>query len=161
MAKIAKAAGLGRESLYKALSPEGNPVLILALLGLPLSQSYAWPAAVRVDEFDFLFFGRKFFAEHRRAVPQLSLVVTERPMVYAHSRRGLTLNLRVGQKNESTRWQTLRRAKLCRHRNGGVTCAIGSASPGNGSGAPTELQFIRLSKPLTPLTRPTRPAQKR
>ncbi|MGO8972952.1 MAG: addiction module antidote protein [Steroidobacteraceae bacterium] len=25
MAQIAKAAGLGRESLYKALSPEGNP----------------------------------------------------------------------------------------------------------------------------------------
>ena len=27
MAKIAKKAGLGRESLYKALSPEGNPQL--------------------------------------------------------------------------------------------------------------------------------------
>jgi probable addiction module antidote protein len=25
MAQIAQAAGLGRESLYKALSPEGNP----------------------------------------------------------------------------------------------------------------------------------------
>ncbi len=25
MAQVAKAAGLGRESLYKALSPEGNP----------------------------------------------------------------------------------------------------------------------------------------
>jgi hypothetical protein len=27
-------------------------LLILALLGLPLSQSYAWPAAVLVDELD-------------------------------------------------------------------------------------------------------------
>ena len=27
MAKVAKRTGLGRESLYKALSPEGNPAL--------------------------------------------------------------------------------------------------------------------------------------
>jgi probable addiction module antidote protein len=35
MTEIAKAAGLGRESLYKALSPDGNPQLatILKVLG--------------------------------------------------------------------------------------------------------------------------------
>jgi probable addiction module antidote protein len=41
MAKIARAAGLGRESLYKALSRDGNPELITVLkvmraLGLKL-----------------------------------------------------------------------------------------------------------------------------
>jgi probable addiction module antidote protein len=41
MAQIAQAAGLGRESLYKALSPEGNPELATVLkvvqaLGLKL-----------------------------------------------------------------------------------------------------------------------------
>jgi probable addiction module antidote protein len=41
MAKIAKATGLGRESLYKALSLEGNPELVTVLkvmraLGLKL-----------------------------------------------------------------------------------------------------------------------------
>jgi|SRR5271154_3823527 len=41
MAKIARAAGLGRESLYKALSPGGNPELatvlkVLRALGLKL-----------------------------------------------------------------------------------------------------------------------------
>jgi probable addiction module antidote protein len=41
MAKIARAAGLGRESLYKALSPDGNPELatvlkVLRALGLKL-----------------------------------------------------------------------------------------------------------------------------
>jgi probable addiction module antidote protein len=42
MTQIAQAAGLGRESLYKALSPEGNPELATVLkvvraLGLKLS----------------------------------------------------------------------------------------------------------------------------
>jgi probable addiction module antidote protein len=41
MAKIARKAGLGRESLYKALSPEGNPELatvlkVLRAMGLKL-----------------------------------------------------------------------------------------------------------------------------
>jgi probable addiction module antidote protein len=41
MAQIAKAAGLGRESLYKALSPEGNPefatvLRVMRALGLKL-----------------------------------------------------------------------------------------------------------------------------
>ncbi len=41
MAKIARATGLGRESLYKALSPDGNPELatvlkVMRALGLKL-----------------------------------------------------------------------------------------------------------------------------
>ena len=41
MARVAKASGLGRESLYKALSPEGNPefatvLKIVRALGLKL-----------------------------------------------------------------------------------------------------------------------------
>jgi probable addiction module antidote protein len=41
MSKIARAAGLGRESLYKALSPDGNPEFVTVLkvmraLGLKL-----------------------------------------------------------------------------------------------------------------------------
>jgi probable addiction module antidote protein len=41
MSRIAKAAGLGRESLYKALSPEGNPefatvLKVMRALGLKL-----------------------------------------------------------------------------------------------------------------------------
>ena len=41
MTKIARAAGVGRESLYKALSPDGNPELatvlkVLRALGLKL-----------------------------------------------------------------------------------------------------------------------------
>jgi probable addiction module antidote protein len=41
MTKIARAAGLGRESLYKALSPDGNPELstvlkVVRALGLKL-----------------------------------------------------------------------------------------------------------------------------
>jgi probable addiction module antidote protein len=41
MAQIAKAAGLGRESLYKALSPDGNPefatvLKVMNALGLKL-----------------------------------------------------------------------------------------------------------------------------
>jgi probable addiction module antidote protein len=41
MSQIAKAAGLGRESLYKALSPEGNPefatvLKVVRALGLKL-----------------------------------------------------------------------------------------------------------------------------
>ncbi len=41
MSKIARASGLGRESLYKALSPEGNPefatvIKVLRSLGLRL-----------------------------------------------------------------------------------------------------------------------------
>jgi probable addiction module antidote protein len=41
MSQIAQAAGLGRESLYKALSPEGNPefatvLKVLQALGLKL-----------------------------------------------------------------------------------------------------------------------------
>lgn len=42
MSEIAKATGLGRESLYKALSPEGNPTLatvlkVIEALGLRLT----------------------------------------------------------------------------------------------------------------------------
>jgi probable addiction module antidote protein len=41
MSRVAKAAGLGRESLYKALSPEGNPefttvLKVMRALGLKL-----------------------------------------------------------------------------------------------------------------------------
>jgi probable addiction module antidote protein len=41
MSQIAQAAGLGRESLYKALSPEGNPefatvLKVMRALGLKL-----------------------------------------------------------------------------------------------------------------------------
>jgi probable addiction module antidote protein len=41
MAQIARAAGLGRESLYKALSPDGNPefatvIKVLRVLGIKL-----------------------------------------------------------------------------------------------------------------------------
>jgi probable addiction module antidote protein len=41
MSEVAKAAGLGRESLYKALSPDGNPELatvlkVVKVLGLRL-----------------------------------------------------------------------------------------------------------------------------
>jgi len=41
MAQIARAAGLGRESLYKALSPDGNPefatvLKVMRALGLKL-----------------------------------------------------------------------------------------------------------------------------
>ncbi len=44
MAQIAKQAGLGRESLYKALSPEGNPefatvMKVVSALGLHLHAS--------------------------------------------------------------------------------------------------------------------------
>lgn len=44
MAQIAKQAGLGRESLYKALSPEGNPefatvMKVVSALGLRLHAS--------------------------------------------------------------------------------------------------------------------------
>jgi probable addiction module antidote protein len=50
MAQIAREAGLGRESLYKALSPEGNPELATVLkvvraLGLRLHAVPAPPAA--------------------------------------------------------------------------------------------------------------------
>jgi probable addiction module antidote protein len=49
MAQVARDAGLGRESLYKALSPEGNPefgtiLKVLAALGLRL---HAAPAAAK------------------------------------------------------------------------------------------------------------------
>lgn len=44
MSQIARAAGLGRESLYKALSPEGNPefstvLKVIRALGLKLHAS--------------------------------------------------------------------------------------------------------------------------
>lgn len=44
MTQIAKDAGLGRESLYKALSPDGNPefatiMKVIAALGLELHAS--------------------------------------------------------------------------------------------------------------------------
>ncbi len=44
MAKVAAEAGLGRESLYKALSPDGNPefatvLKVLRALGLRLHAS--------------------------------------------------------------------------------------------------------------------------
>ena len=46
MAKVARAAGLGRESLYKALSPSGNPefstvLRVVRALGLQLSAEVA------------------------------------------------------------------------------------------------------------------------
>jgi probable addiction module antidote protein len=36
MSQIAQAAGLGRESLYKALSPEGNPEFATVLKVMPV-----------------------------------------------------------------------------------------------------------------------------
>jgi probable addiction module antidote protein len=49
MAQIAQEAGLGRESLYKALSPEGNPefatvLKVIQALGLRLHATPAEPA---------------------------------------------------------------------------------------------------------------------
>lgn len=49
MTQIARQAGLGRESLYKALSPDGNPAFatimkVVSALGLQL---HAAPAAVK------------------------------------------------------------------------------------------------------------------
>jgi len=49
MAEVAKKAGLGRESLYKALSPEGDPELgtvlrVLNALGLQLHASARTPS---------------------------------------------------------------------------------------------------------------------
>jgi probable addiction module antidote protein len=49
MAKIAKAAGVERESLYRALSPNGNPRLstltaVLKAVGLKLSVEAAQPS---------------------------------------------------------------------------------------------------------------------
>jgi probable addiction module antidote protein len=49
MTQVAREAGLGRESLYKALSPSGNPefatiLKVIAALGLQL---HASPAAVK------------------------------------------------------------------------------------------------------------------
>ncbi len=49
MSQVARDAGLGRESLYKALSPAGNPefstiLKVIAALGLQL---HATPAAAR------------------------------------------------------------------------------------------------------------------
>lgn len=46
MSRVAREAGLGRESLYKALSPEGNPAFatimkVIAALGLKLHASAA------------------------------------------------------------------------------------------------------------------------
>ena len=51
MSQIAREAGLGRESLYKALSPEGNPefatiMKVIAALGLQLHASPAQSAVV-------------------------------------------------------------------------------------------------------------------
>lgn len=48
MSQVAREAGLGRESLYKALSPEGNPAFatimkVIAALGLQLHASAARP----------------------------------------------------------------------------------------------------------------------
>lgn len=50
MSEIARRAGLGRESLYKALSPDGNPELgtvlkVIRALGLRLHASLDRPAA--------------------------------------------------------------------------------------------------------------------
>lgn len=50
MTEIAKRAGLGRESLYRALSPEGNPefatvLKVIGALGLKLHVSPDRPAA--------------------------------------------------------------------------------------------------------------------
>ena len=49
MSQVAREAGLGRESLYKALSPTGNPefatiLKVVAVLGLQL---HATPASVK------------------------------------------------------------------------------------------------------------------
>lgn len=51
MTQIARDAGLGRESLYKVLSPTGKPefatiLKVIAVLGLQL---HASPAGARVD----------------------------------------------------------------------------------------------------------------
>lgn len=48
MSQVARDAGLGRESLYKALSPEGNPAFatimrVISVLGLRLHASTAGP----------------------------------------------------------------------------------------------------------------------
>jgi probable addiction module antidote protein len=50
MTQVARDAGLGRESLYKALSPAGNPAFgtilkVIAALGLQLHASSASPKA--------------------------------------------------------------------------------------------------------------------
>ncbi|MBF0391899.1 MAG: putative addiction module antidote protein [Alphaproteobacteria bacterium] len=50
MTEIARQAGLGRESLYKALSPEGNPefstiLKVVRALGLRLHASTGHPSA--------------------------------------------------------------------------------------------------------------------
>lgn len=50
MAEVAKAAGLSRESLYRSLSPEGNPSLATVLavgkaLGISLTAKPAEPVA--------------------------------------------------------------------------------------------------------------------
>ena len=49
MTQIARVAGLGRESLYKALSPTGNPefATILKVIGLLGLQLHATPAATK------------------------------------------------------------------------------------------------------------------
>jgi probable addiction module antidote protein len=51
MSQIARNAGLGRESLYKALSAGGNPefatiMKVIAALGLRLHASPSQPAAI-------------------------------------------------------------------------------------------------------------------
>ena len=51
MSQVAREAGLGRESLYKALSPTGNPELgtilkVIAALGLQL---HAAPATAKIE----------------------------------------------------------------------------------------------------------------
>lgn len=50
MTQIARDAGLGRESLYKALSPDGNPAFstimkVISVLGLQLHATIAQPKA--------------------------------------------------------------------------------------------------------------------
>ena len=50
MTQVAREAGLGRESLYKALSPSGNPefatiLKVIAALGLQLHAAPARPKA--------------------------------------------------------------------------------------------------------------------
>ena len=55
MTQVARDAGLGRESLYKALSPAGNPefatiLKVVAALGLQL---HAAPAATRIYTLGF------------------------------------------------------------------------------------------------------------
>jgi len=52
MAKVARQAGLGRESLYKALCAEGNPkfatvLKVVEALGLRLTAATARSSAVR------------------------------------------------------------------------------------------------------------------